>query len=189
MTLSCRTKATAASLDVETELTNRSGRAIWVLDTLASGTGDAPRADHDYATVMSAAGDSAMLLRGVPPLPRRPVYRKAVPLATPVAPRATLHRKFMLRLPLVEASPYFGELPLRQYAPVSVIKIIVRVHFIPDDRKGVTFTPAAAFGPNLFKIMVEGMDVEDAVGAVDCSSAVDRLTLLTRRDNFPRDPS
>lgn len=186
LSLSCHAELKAAALEVRYTVRNDGDRPVYVLDMLPiEGAGTPEAAGNPAMNTVIAGPDHLTVLRGVAPLPRHPVAVRVIPLATALAPAKTLGRSIALALPVAERSPYYGDLPLRQYAHGSVNALTLIVHVVRDTADGFKASPAEGFADGLLKL--HATDLVRSVVPLSCSVPVRGLTILRRTDAFKRD--
>lgn len=185
----CRPSRVANKLQFDYRIENRSGTPIYALDLLPSvdpGTRTA-HADPNGVYVSWIPENRALILKGIAPLPQdRTVAVRVMPLGTPIAPGATLERTTEIPLPLAEHSPYYGELPLRQYEQVEVVEVIFAVQFLRSTVEGFGAVPVD-YAPGAFH--VQGRNTVGQVETLSCGLPTKNLPLLKRTDNFTRQPA
>jgi hypothetical protein len=184
--LTCRPGRTGNALQFACTVANGSNADVYLLDAFPAVDPKTRQAfaDPNGAYVGWLGGETAYVLKGIPPLPRdRTVAVRIIPLGSRVAPGTTLERTFTVPLPLAEQSPYFGDLPLRQYEQVEITNVIVAVQFIRSTAPGFVATPAE-FNPAFFRVQTRHT-VQDAE-TLTSSFPTKGLVLLKRTDNFAR---
>ena len=183
--LTCQQQFQPERLIVTYKITNKSPADAYVLDTYPAVDQEKKKAIPDPDGVCVFAGEGAVhMLRGIPPLPAdRTVTVRLIPLGTKLAAGATLERKFTVPLPLVEQSPYYSPLNLRDYQETKVERIVLSVQVLRSSVAGFA-AEAAPHGPDLFRVRSDHTvtDVETAQVQVKVPEA----RLLKRKDNFPR---
>lgn len=185
VTLSCRPSRVENSLQFGYTLVNRSGVDIYVLDAFPAVDPVTKQAvvDVDGAYVAMFEAGSAYVLKGIPPLPRQPVVVRVIPLGSKIPTDGTLERSLSLSLPLAEQSPYFGDLPLREYEQSDVHKVIFGIQFIRGNREGFSAL-AAEFGGDVYRVQTKAT-VQDAETLI-CEFPTKNLIILKRKDDFVR---
>jgi hypothetical protein len=104
-------------------------------------------------------------------------------LARPLAASETLQGRIEVPLPLAEASPYFADLPLRQYEVVDIKGIVFTIGYWEAGVDGVAALPLQDV-PGLFTV-----STRNTLRSARCVSQrfpTRSLQLLRRTDQFPR---
>ncbi len=167
-------------------LTNGSSELVYVMDATPKfdPATNMWSADHDSVVVWLGADDAARVMKGIAPLPvDADVWARVIPLAAPLRPGETLERRLELPLPLAETSPYFPDLPLRQYQLHDIKGITLIVEFLRTSVEGFTAAPVD-YAADLYQ--VRGYNTPEQVQRVGQTFPVRQLSILKRPDNFPR---
>jgi hypothetical protein len=167
-------------------LTNTSPELVYVMDATPKldPVTKTWSADRESAVVWLGADDVARVMKGIAPLPiDTDVWARVIPLAAKLPPGETLERRLEIPLPLGETSPYFPDLPLRQYRQQDIKGITLIVEFLPSSVEGFAAAPVD-YGAGLFH--VRGSDTTAQVRRVGQTYPVRHLSILKRPDNFPR---
>jgi hypothetical protein len=154
VTLACQPTRVGTKLSFPYTVTNRSEADIYVMDAVASvdaSTGQ-PTVNRD-STVIDLMNDGrAHVLKGIAPLPTdRTVTVRIIPFAAKVPAGGTLTRQLEIPLPLAETSPYFPDLPLRQYELVDIPGVLFSVEFLRSTAEGFTAMPVD-FAPDVYRV-------------------------------------
>jgi hypothetical protein len=184
--LNCRFEFSPEKLTVHYTVTNQSGADIYLLDAFPAvdQTSRTGYADLKGVYICEGQGGAAHLLKGIPPLPAgKTVTVRVMPLGTKLAPGARLERKFDLKLPLEEQSPYYGQLKPEDHSVSEINKVRLTVQYIPATAEDFQADPAH-YAPAFFIVRTKHT-VGDAMN-LDCETGVKDLTLLKRKDGFTR---
>ena len=182
----CQPHKLAKSLAFSYSLANRSKSDLYVLDAFPAVEPGSKRAFADLNGVfVSATPDGAVyLLKGIPPLPAdRQVWQSIIPLGSKLAPEGKLGRNFEIPLPLAEQSPYYVDLPLRDYQLEDVRQVTLIVHFLRSTVEGFKAEPVD-YAEGFFR--VSGKNTMGQVESVASSFPTKSLTILMRKDRFAR---
>lgn len=180
-TLVCRPDRAGNRLVFPYTVTNNGTSDLYVMDAVPWGDRQAGL-DRNAVTIWLGNDGFAHILRGIPPLPEdRDVYGHVIPLAAKVPPGETLERVVEVPLPLAESSPYYPDLPLREYQLTDIQGAVLTVEFLRATAEGFRAEPGE---DGLFRVAAK-----DTFGQVErLSSAFPsrQLQILKRPDNFPR---
>ena len=185
ITLSCRPSRVENSLQFDYSVANLSASDIYLLDGFprVDPTTHEASIDPNGAYVTALEGRAAFVLKGIPPLPRNPVTVRIIPLGSKIAAGETLERTLVLPMPLAEQSPYFGELPLRNYEQYDISRVIVGVQILRSTKEGFA-AGQADFASGYFRVQTL-KTVHDAE-TLTCEFPTKSLILLKRKDGFVR---
>src|SRR5262249_6144485 len=114
------------------EVTNQGKEEAYLMDAVASfdRASGSPKPSPQSVVVMAGAAEEAILGKFMAPPPtERRIAVPIVQLARRLAAGATLQGSLQVPLPLAEASPYFADLPLRQYEVVEINGVIVTLGY------------------------------------------------------------
>lgn len=185
VTFSCRPARVANRLEFSYVLENKSGADIYALDLFPAVEPSTRTAFADvngiYVSWLPPNG--VYFLKGIPPLPREPVVVRVIPLGTKVTPGAKLERTVSVSLPLVEQSPYYGDLPVRQHDQIEVAEVVFALQFLRSTVEGFAAGPVD-YADGAFR--VQGRNTVGQAETVECRFPTKSLTLLTRQDSFKR---
>ena len=184
--LECQPTRVGNKLSFPYTATNRSDADIYVMDAVPVVDPSTRQAvaNRDSVVVYLMGDGRAHVLKGIPPLPTdRSVTVRIIPLAAKLPPGATLTRQLEIPLPLAEASPYFPDLPLRQYELVDISGVQFSVEFLRSTAEGFSATPVD-FAPDLYQ--VSARNTAGMTERVMCAFPTQRLTIMKRLDTFPR---
>jgi hypothetical protein len=186
VTLECQPTRVGTKLSFPYTITNRSEADIYVMDAVPAvdpATREAV-ANRDSVVVHLLGDGRAHVLKGIAPLPTdRTVTVRIIPLAAKVPPGETLTRQLEIPLPLAETSPYFPDLPLRQYELVDIPGVLFSVEFLRSTAEGFSAMPVD-FAPDLYRV-----SARNTVGMTERLSSsfpTQRLSIMKRGDAFPR---
>jgi hypothetical protein len=186
VTLECKPTRVGTKLSFPYTITNRSEADIYVMDAVPSVDSDTRQAvaNRDSVVVYLLGDGRAHVLKGIAPLPTdRSVTVRVIPLAAKVSPGGTLSRELEIPLPLAETSPYFPDLPLRQYELVDIPGVLFSVEFLRSTAEGFSAMPVD-FAPDLYRVAAK-----NTVGMTERLSSsfpTQRLSIMKRGDAFPR---
>ena len=185
VSLECEPSRIGTKLVFSYRITNHGKTDIYVMDAIPSV--DASRravANHDSAVVYLTRNGHAHVLKGIAALPTdRSVTMRVIPLATRLPAGAVLARDLTIPLPLAETSPYFPDLPLRQYELVETQGLLFSVEFLRSTAAGFAATPVD-FAPDLYRA-----SAQNTVGMTERVTRAfpsQRLSIMKRPDQFPR---
>lgn len=184
--LACRPDRAGDKLIFPYTITNNGTADVYVMDAVPSVDPATRQAviDRHAAVIWLGADGFAHVLKGIPPLPEdRDVYGTVIPLAAKLAPAATLERSLEVPLPLAEWSPYYGDLPLRDYQLTDIQGVTLIVEFLRSTVEGFG-AEAAAEAPDLFRVW--GKNTVGQTERVSCAFPSRQLQIMKRPDNFPR---
>lgn len=182
---SCRPARVANRLEFSYVLENKSGADIYALDQYPA-VDPATRtafADVNGVYISWLPPNGVYFLKGIPPLPTHPVAVRIIPLGTKVLPGGRLERTVSIPLPLVEQSPYYGDLPVRQHDQVEVAEVVFAVQFLRSTVEGFAAGPVD-YADGAYR--VQGRNTVGQAETVECRFPTKSLTLLTRQDAFTR---
>lgn len=186
VTLECKPTRVGSNLSFPYTIINHSEADIYVMDaipTVDSATRQ-PMVNRNSVVMYLMSDGRAHLLKGIAPLPTdRRVTVRVVPFATKLPPGETLTRQLDVPLPLAETSPYFADLPLRQYELVDIPGVLFSVEFLRSTAEGFSAMPVD-FAPDLYRV-----SAKNTVGMTErlsTSFPTQRLSIMKRGDAFPR---
>ena len=158
---------------------------VYVMDAVAAIDGASGAAKPNFQSVVLAgsAGD-VVIGKFMAPLPTdRRMAMPVLPLARPLPAKASLEGRIEVPLPLAEASPYFADLPLRQYEMVEIKGVTFSIGFWVDGADGMTARRLEE-ARDLFAITTR--NTLRSARRVSQSFPTRSLQLLKRTDQFPR---
>jgi len=186
VTLECQPTRVGNKLSFPYTITNRSDADIYVMDAVpwVDPVTKEPVANRDSIVVYLMSDGRAHLSKGIAPLPTdRRVTVRIIPFAAKLASGQTLSRQLEIPLPLAETSPYFPDLPLRQYELVDIPGVLFSVEFLRSTAEGFTAMPVD-FAPDVYRV-----SAKNTVGMTErlsTSFPTQRLSIMKRGDAFPR---
>jgi len=140
--------------------------------------------DRHASVIWLGIDGFAHVLKGIAVLPPdRDVNTRVIPIAAPLPPGGTMERVLEVPLPLAETSPYYPDLPLREYELIDIQGVTLTVEFMRRAVEGFAAEPAPD-APDLFR--VSGSNTVGQVERVSCAFPSRQLQILKRSDNFPR---
>jgi hypothetical protein len=166
---------------------NQSAVPIYVMDAMpkVDPATRAVSANDQAAAVLLRKGGIAVLGKFIAPLPQdRVLLAPDLPLCVRLDPGAAIERELRIPLPFAEASPFFPDQPLRDYALAEVTGIVLAIGFLRADAPGLYAAPAA-YAPALHVI---SLSLAPVVAGLACRLLpVKKLEILQRTDAFPRE--
>jgi hypothetical protein len=186
VTLSCRPDRAGNKLIFPYQVENHGAADIYVMDATPMPDPTTGRQIVDpHAPVIWFGSDGfAHILKGIAPLPDdRDVDVRIIPVAAKLPPNATLERRLEVPLPLAETSPYYTDLPLREYTLTDIQGVTLIVEFMRSTVEGFNAEPAPN-APDLFR--VAGRHTVGQTERVLCAYPSRQLQILKRSDAFPR---
>jgi hypothetical protein len=165
---------------------NQGTEAAYLMDAVASidSASGSAKPNPRSAVVMAGPAEDAVIGKFMAPLPTdRRMAMPVVPLARPLAAGATLQGRLEVPLPLAEASPYFADLPLRQYEVVEIKGVIFTIGYWVSGVDGMAALPVDD-APELFTVVTR--NTFRSARHVSQRFPTRALQLLKRTDQFPR---
>jgi hypothetical protein len=158
---------------------------LYVMDAVATIDGASGEARPDFQSVVVAgAADDAVIGKFMAPLPTdRRMAMPVLPLARSLPANARFEGRIEVPLPLAEASPYFADLPLRQYEMVEIQAVTFSIAYWMDGADGLT-ARRLENARELFAITTR--NTLRSVRRISQSLPTRSLQLLKRTDQFPR---
>lgn len=181
----CKITKADNAINVNYSVTNKSDGDIYVLDAY-------PFVDENRKALADLKGfylslrepSTALVLKGVPPPPDRPVAVRVMPLGTKLEPKASVSRELRIPLPLRERSDwYYPPLPPEEYDVKSVDKMVVLVQFVRAKSPQFTAVPAH-YAPEFF--VVNATDLVKRVETLRKEFDIEKSQMFVRRDRFSR---
>lgn len=127
---------------------------------------------------------SAIVLRGILPLPVHPVTRRVIPLGTKIAPGSQVERTFSIPLPLRENNDrYAPALEADQYLKETVNSLVLRVQYIRSSAEEFKVTPAG-YAPGFFLVNAKKLVQDTETLSADWQ--IGPTDIMTRPDLFTR---
>jgi hypothetical protein len=182
----CRPDRAGNKLIFPYTITNHGSADVYVMDAVPTVDPATRQAvvDRHAVVIWLGADGFAHILKGIPPLPEdRDLYGHVIPLAARLAPEATLERSLEVPLPLAETSPYYPDLPLREYQLTDVQGVMLAVGFLRSTVDGFGAETAAG-AADLYRVW--GKDTLGQTELVSCAFPSRQLQILKRPDHFPR---
>jgi len=179
------TKADDA-ITIEYKVVNKSNGDIYVLDVQPWVDRETKTARAETNTYyLCAKGDnSAIVFRGIFPLPISPVSQRVMPLATKLEANGELDRKFSVAIPLREQNDlYVPLLETDQYTKATADTIVLRVQYLKAGGEDFKATPVA-YAPGYFTVSTK-QTVKDA-GTLQTELLIGSTEFLKRPDLFSR---
>jgi hypothetical protein len=186
VTLECQPTRVGTKLSFPYTITNHGTTDVYVMDALPSvdPTTRQAVAIRDSVVIYLMNDGRAHILKGIAPLPTdRAVTVRVIPLAAKLPGGETLSRQLEVPLPLAETSPYFPDLPLRQYELVDISGVLFSVEFLRSTVEGFAALPVD-FAPDLYR--VSARNTAGMTEPLSISFPTQRLNIMKRSDAFPR---
>lgn len=184
--LSCQPGKEGNLLTFSYTVENQGTVEAYLMDAVASidsASGSAKPNPQSFV-VLAGPAEDAILGKFMAPLPTdRRIAMPVTPLARPLAAGGTLQGRIEVPLPLAEASPYFADLPLRQYEVVEIKGVIFTIGYWVAGVDGIAALPLDD-APELFTVVTR--NTMRSVRWVSQRFATRSLQLLRRTDQFPR---
>jgi hypothetical protein len=183
--LTCHPGKTGNKLTFPYTLENRGRTVLYPMHAMASIAPDGePSANDQCPVVILGAQGSVILGKLAAPLPTdRQVAVHAVPLARRLAPGGRLDGLLDIQLPLAEISPYFNDLPLRQYDMIDFESIVFTIGYWVDGVDGLAAAPTD-YAPDLFVVVTRKTLISARHATLRFPTKA--LQLFKRLDAFPR---
>jgi hypothetical protein len=184
--LSCQPGKEGNLLVFSYQVENQGTAEAYLMDAVASidSASGLAKPNPQSAVVLAGPTEDAILGKFMAPLPTdRRIAMPVIPLARPLAVGGTLQGRIGVPLPLAEASPYFADLPLRQYEVVEIKGVIFRIGYWVAGVDGMAALPLEE-APELFTVVTR-----NTLRSARCVSQrfpTRSLQLLRRTDQFPR---
>jgi hypothetical protein len=166
---------------------NQSAVPLYVMDAMphVDPATHAVSANPQAAAVILGEDGVALVGKFIAPLPQdRILLAPDLPLCALLQPGEAIERELRIPLPFAEASPYFTDLPLRDYAVAEVSAIAFAIGFLAAGTPGLHGAPAA-YAPGLHVISPTLVPV--TAGLALRMLPVKKLEILKRTDAFPRE--
>jgi hypothetical protein len=185
LALSCQPGKSGNMLVFRYRVQNNFAQAAYVMDAMPGAAPDhAPRANDQGAVVLLGPENTVILGKFIAPLPTdRRIAVPMVPLARRLAPGAGFENCLNIPIPMAETSPYFGDLPLRQYEVVEIAGTSFTIGYWLDGVDGLAAEPVD-YAAELFHVVTRKRSRFPAV--VSQRFPTNGLQLFKRRDAFPR---
>jgi hypothetical protein len=183
--LTCRPGKAGNKLTFPYTLENRGRALLYPMHAMASIAADGEPSANEQCPVVILGGQGSVILgKLAAPLPTdRQVAMQAVPLARRLAPGARLDGLLEIELPLAETSPYFTDLPLRQYEMIDFDSITFTIGYWVDGIDGLAAAPTD-YAPDLFVVVTRKTLVSARYATQRFPTKA--LQVFKRLDAFPR---
>ena len=185
--LTAKFDRTESEIVIEYTIKNDSRGDIYVLDAQPALNRESREgyAELKNYFLCKSGPETAVVLRGILPLPIEPVNRRIMPLGTKVEPQGHLTRRFSVSLPLTEQNdmyvPRLDEVD--KYTKDSVTSLSFRVQFIRSSVEEFKAEPAS-FASGFYQVRSK-MVVKDAE-TLRSEFYIGAAEILTRPDLFSR---
>jgi hypothetical protein len=186
VTLSCRPDRAGNRLVFPYTVANHGAADIYVMDAALAPdrASDKLVIDRNAGVIWLGSDGFAHVLKGVAALPPdRSVDMRIIPLAAKLPPDGTLERILEVPLPLAETSPYYPDLPLREYELTDIQGVVLTIEFLRSSVEGFAAAPAAE-APDLFRVRAQ--HTVGQTERVSCAFPSRQLQMLKRPGDFPR---
>jgi len=167
-------------------ITNTGTKDIYVLDAYPAVDMETRTASADLKSFYLSFREpsTAVVLRGIPPLPSMPVTVRIMPLGTKIEPGSAVSREVKIPLPMRERSDwYYTPLPPEEYSDRSVDKLVFRLQFIRSSVEGFEAKPAH-YAPEYF--IVKGKNTVGQAETLTSEFQLEKTQIFVRKDIFPR---
>jgi hypothetical protein len=165
---------------------NQGPAEAYLMDAIAAidiGSGLA-KPNPRSVVVLAGPAEDVVVGKFMAPLPiDRRIAVPISPLAQRLAAGATLQGRVEIPLPLAETSPYFGDLPLRQYEVAEIKGVIFTIGYWLAGVDGMAALPLED-SPELFTVTTR--NTQRSARHVSQRFPTRALQLLKRTDQFPR---
>jgi hypothetical protein len=168
-------------------LENHGAGIVYAMDAVATvdESREGAKVDPQAPVVLHGPNEDATIGKFIAPLPTdRRVAMPVIPLARRLPPGGTVAGHIEIPGPLAESSPYFADLPLRQYEVVDIKGVVFGIGYWPDGVDGLAALPSE-YAPDLY-IVVTRRTARSA-GFVWQRFPTRGLQLFRRTDDFPRE--
>ncbi|WP_198372839.1 hypothetical protein [Roseomonas rosulenta] len=185
--LQCRPNKVADAFIFAYRAENQGAVPLYVMDAMprVDPATRAVSANAQAAVVIRQEDGVAVLGKFIAPLPRdRVLIAPDLPLCTRLDPGQAIERELRIPLPFAEASPYFPDLRLREYALAEVNAIAFAIGYFPADARGLYAAPAA-YAPEYQVLALAGPPPPQGLAVQ--TLPVKKLEILKRLDAFPRE--
>ncbi len=183
--LTCRPGKSGNKLSFLYAVENREPTAIYAMHAMPSiaANGDASANDQHAVVILGEQGN-VILGKFAAPMPAdRQVAVPALPLAKRLPPGGRLEGLIEIQLPLAETSPYFGDLPLRQYEMIDFEAVIFSIGYWLEGVDGLAAVPTD-YAPDLFVVVTRKTLL--SARRVTQRFPTKALQIFKRMDAFPR---
>lgn len=185
LVLTCRPAKSGNNLCFPYTLENHGRSIVYAMHAMPSiaANGDASAQEGSAVVILSGEGN-VILGKFAAPLPTdRQVAVPAVPLAKRLLPGGRIDGLIEIAMPLAETSPYFGDLPLRQYEMIDFDAVIFRIGYWVDGVDGLAAAPVD-YAPDLFVVVTR--KTLRSIRHVSQRFPTKALQIFRRLDAFPR---
>jgi hypothetical protein len=185
ISLTCKPGVEGKTMVFAYQLRNSSHDDAYVMEALASLDNEtgAVKANSRLAVVLHGPGDDATVGQFIAPSPTdRRIAVTMIPLARRLPPGGVLDGRLEILVPLAETSPYFADLPLRQYDLVEVTGVRLCIGYWMARADGLAALPTE-FAPDLFTVVTR-----NTARSARLASQYFRtrpMQLFRRTDQFP----
>ncbi len=184
--LTCRPGKTGNVLHFAYTLENRDTVDIYAMHAQPSIDPASGAAQANEQALVVMVDDQAVVTLGkfAAPLPTdRRVAVPVLPLARRLEPGASLEARLEIPLPLVESSPYFADLTLRQHEVIDIKSVAFTIGYWLAGVDGLAAVPAD-YAPDLF--VVATRNTLRSAQRVSQRFPSTGLQIFRRTDAFPR---
>jgi hypothetical protein len=184
--LVCKPGKADGKLIFSYQFTNDSSDVVYVVEAMPELDKKSKKLKPDKDFLVTICGDDGMAIvaRTIPPSPaKRALAGPFLPLVSRLAPGASVQRQIAAPLPWAESSPYFPDLPLRQYEAVAVTSTTFAVGFWRASIPGLV-AAQSTYAPEFFQFSCP--DPAAALQYAHLRFPTSGLEILRRLDDFPR---
>lgn len=169
------------------QVQNAGSVEVYVMDAAPSMVSPSreAKANTNAAVVLAGPGEDVTIGKFIAPLPTdRRVAMPVIPLARRLPPGERLQGRIEIATPLAEISPYFDDLPLRQYELVEVKAVQLAIGYWLAGADGFAALPVG-YAPEFYTVVTRNTG-RSALRVVQRYPARS-LQLFRRTDAFPRE--
>jgi len=173
-------------LQIEYAVENKSHGDSYLLEALQQRDPQTqkPSVNPSAAFVFWGGDRTAIILRGIPPLPAdRNVAVRVIPFAVKLAPGEKRRDSLSLPLTLTEDSPYYGPPAHQKVEAVAIETLRLALDFLPSTTDGF-HAEEISYAPGYFRVWSKSTISQTIRLTLDLN--VKGVTLLRRTDNFSR---
>lgn len=186
ISLKCQIDKSKDKFSLKYIVKNNGKNEIYILDSYPAYN---PETQERFAETVSFylslhEPNTAYLLKGIPPLPTKPVTVRIMPLGSKLLPQHSLERNLEIPIPLTEQSKwYYAPLEPDQYQKTVINLLLLEVEFLRNTVEGFKADPAS-FAQDLFN--VRGNYTVGQVEKIRCENNIENTDFLKRTDSFTR---
>jgi hypothetical protein len=184
--LNCRPYQEGKVLVFPYEVRNQGDTDAFIMDAVVSvdHRSRAAKPNAQSAVVLHGPSTDATVGKFIAPLPAdRRMAMPVIPLARRLPPSEAFEGRLEIPTPLAETSPYFADLPLRQYEVVDISGVVFTLGYWTAGIDGLAALPVE-YAPELFNVVTR--NTLASARLVSQRFPVHSLQLFRRTDQFPR---